>query len=953
MKNKKKLIALIVAAVLIVAAIVVVKIINNDDTALGTDRLDGSVYEESYAEYLKKYGYNGIMASDSIKVDLSKYVAKNNMSAAYADNMLSTGDEGQVTFTFTVKEEGFYNLMVTYLPIEGTTSDIQRRILIDGEQPYDALSQILFKRLYQDDDILVKNDNEIRPSAQEIFRLSTVYIEDYNRRNGEPLIFFLSKGQHTVTFESAKEKMALASVTFATQEKAAAYKDVIDSLKGVYNTYSGAVLKGEAERKDGITTAILKSSSSININKNYSDADLSPYHPYHIVYNTIGGDSYKISGNYIIWELEVPETGLYEITFKGRQSQNRGVTSYRRIYINDVIPYEELNAYPFEYRADMVNYTLSDKEGQHMLFLLNKGKNELKMEVVLGEFGSVVTEVEEALFNLNQLYLKTTQITGTVPSTYIDYEIRKKVPGFVETMIRESERLTACCNELINITGEKGENTSLLSKMALEAIELSKDPEDVVDELSQWKNNISALATWMVQINEMPLEIDSIYLAGSNAKLPKPTANWFKNFGYGIYRFFASFFVKTNEVSSDSTASKGDDTLVVWMVSAGKEQAQILQNMIDESFTPNHDINVKLQLIPADVILRAALTGNGPDVVVGLSQATLADFAMRNALVDLGKYPDFKTEADRFYESAITGAKYLDGIYGLPEQQNFMMMFYRNDILTEIEADVPKTWDEIRDLIPILQKNNYDFYMPTTPLYAPMVYQYGGDYYKGSGKDYGIASGLSDTVALEAFKELTDFFTCYKLLVSADFNNRFRTGEMPIGITNYTTYCTFEVFAPEIKGLWSFAPFPGTLKEDGTIDNTFVTDTVQSVIMSASDKQDKAWTFLKWWTGSEAQLTYATTVEAVMGTAARYAAADKKVLASLPWSATEYKALSSQLEHTVGIPAVPGSYMTGRMLGYAFDNVVANSSNPRETLYLNVKAINKELLKKRAEFGID
>jgi hypothetical protein len=35
-----------------------------------------------------------------------------------------------------------------------------------------------------------------------------------------------------------------------------------------------------------------------------------------------------------------------------------------------------------------------------------------------------------------------------------------------------------------------------------------------------------------------------------------------------------------------------------------------------------------------------------------------------------------------------------------------------------------------------------------------------------------------------------------------------------------------------------------------------------------------------------------------------------------------------------GIPAVPGYYMTTRMIQYAFNDVVADMSNPRETLYL-------------------
>lgn len=949
--NKKKKWMMILVVVLLAVIIIGLNWNKKDTSIIGESTIAASAYEESYLAYLTEHNYEGKLSDAVINVELSNYETSPEMTTSWEDESLVTGEEGTVTWSFTAKEAGFYHLKLNYVPVTGTTSDIQRRILIDGEQCYEGLAQVVLKRNYQDEDIKVKNDNEIRPSSVEVFNETEIYVEDYNRRTGEPFIFYLTEGEHTLTMESTKETVAYTSISFEAKETVASYAEVIDDLKAQYQVYSGEVLIGQAERKEGITTAITKSSTSINIKKNYSDANLMPYHPYHIIYNTIGGSSYKTSGDYITWELNAPQEGLYSITFKGRQSENRGVTSFRRLSVNGEIPYAEMNAIPFDYNSDMMNYTISDESGEPYLFYLKEGSNTITLEVVLGEFGGVLTEVEESLYVLNQLYLKTVQITGRVPSQYIDYEIVKKVPGFVETMQEQSQKLMSACNEMVRITGEKGENTSLLEKMAIEAQELAADPESVIKELNQWKSNISALGTWVVTISEMPLEVDYLMLAGENLELPDATAGFFKSAFYGVYRFVSSFFVKTNEVTSD-TESDSKDVLTVWMVSSGKEQAQILQNMIDETFVPNYNIPVKLQLIPLDVVLRAALTGNGPDVLVGLSQATLADFAMRNALVDLSTLEGFEEETKRYFDSAITGASYQGGVYGLAEQQTFMMTFYRNDILNEIGAEVPQTWTDIKELIPVLQRNNYDFYMPKTELYASMVFQNGGDYYLGEGNDYGIASALASDEAMMAFKDLTDFFTCYKLEVSVDFPNRFRTGEMPVGITNYTTFCTLEVFAPEIKGLWSFAPFPGVENEDGTIDNTYITDTVQSVIMKNCENKEDAWEFLKWWTGTEAQLQYANTVESVMGTASRYPAADIEVLSQLPWSSAELRQLLTQMEHTDGIPAVPGSYMATRMIQYSFDNVVANSSNPRETLYLNMKAIDKELTKKRAEFSL-
>ncbi len=185
-----------------------------------------------------------------------------------------------------------------------------------------------------------------------------------------------------------------------------------------------------------------------------------------------------------------------------------------------------------------------------------------------------------------------------------------------------------------------------------------------------------------------------------------------------------------------------------------------------------------------------------------------------------------------------------------------------------------------------------------------------------------------------------------------DFTNRFRTGEVPVGVITYNTFNQLEIFAPEIKGRWTFAPMIGVEKEDGTIDHSFVVDTVSTVIMAQSKKRDAAWEFVRWWTGTEAQLSFANSLEALMGTAARYSAADPEVLRQLPWSNAELSALLDQFEATVGIEAVPGNYMTTRMVQYAFNDVVAKNANPRETLYLNIKSINEELTRKRQELHL-
>ena len=97
---------------------------------------------------------------------------------------------------------------------------------------------------------------------------------------------------------------------------------------------------------------------------------------------------------------------------------------------------------------------------------------------------------------------------------------------------------------------------------------------------------------------------------------------------------------------------------------------------------------------------------------------------------------------------------------------------------------------------------------------------------------------------------------------------------------------------------------------------------------------------------------YANALEAVMGAAARYPTANMEVLKQLPWSSKDSQQLMRQFKDTVGVPEVPGGYMTARAIDYAFRSVVTNGQNPREALYLNIKQVDKELTKKRKEFHL-
>ena len=216
-------------------------------------------YEKTYQEYLNANGFDGTLATSVIDVELDDYQTSDDMEAYAGEMGIVTEDSGSITWSFLVEESGFYNLQLGYIPLTGTTSDIQRKIYIDGEIPHDALSQVVISRYWTDEQIKIKSENEIRPESYEVYAEIKWFIEDYQRRNNEPLMFYFEAGTHTITFEVIKEAVEYTSLIFQACGTSPAYEDRVGELKQEHKIYDGEILTGQAERRDGITTDIIKS----------------------------------------------------------------------------------------------------------------------------------------------------------------------------------------------------------------------------------------------------------------------------------------------------------------------------------------------------------------------------------------------------------------------------------------------------------------------------------------------------------------------------------------------------------------------------------------------------------------------------------------------------------------------------------------------------------------------
>ncbi|MCR5310740.1 MAG: extracellular solute-binding protein [Lachnospiraceae bacterium] len=868
---------------------------------------------------------------------------------------LYTKEEGSVSYEFDVTEPGFYNIEITYFPIEGKNNTIERRILLNGKVPFEGSQYVEFTRIWTDASDIERDsrDNDVRPRQKEVPEWVTAFVKDSDGYVTGAYEYYFDKGPNTLTFDSVKEPMVIGEIRLTREKDLPSYEEYDKANRAAgFGEITG--FEGKIQGED----AILKSNSTLYPIPDRASALTEPYSPAKTRLNTIGGANWKLVGQWITWEFEAPEDGLYRIMVKYRQNQNTGVTVCRALEIDGEVPFKEAGEFYFYYENEWQLSVLGDGENPYF-FKLSKGKHRITFRISLGEeLADILSLSGDSVNKLNEAYRELLMVIGSTPDTMRDYQLDLKCPGTLKTL-KEQEAAVTKLKEMTEAysRGRKGTETQAIDNLINQLSRMTKKPESIAKQWTAFKDNIVSLSSWNLTMSEQPLQIDYLLICGNDTKEPKVKAGFFSNLVREIRQFGSSFvedYDSIGEIYDDKTEVLdvwilADGTNITSMTGGGRDQATVIKTLVDNYFVPDTGIPVNVKLVNKDVLLSATLAGKGPDVALNVAGIEPMNYALRNAVADLTQFDDFEEVKKRFYREAFDQFTLEGGVYALPQTMSFHVMFFRADILDELGLDVPRTWDEFYRCLAVIQKNNMNVgIFPDWTTFAMFLYQHDGEYYTEDSK----RSALDTENAIAAFKQWSGNYVNYNMPVSYDMASRFRTGEMPLAIGDYTQYNYLSVFAPEIKGDWGFTVVPGFEKEDGTIDHSVSAWETACVIMATSKQQKRAWEFLKWWMSAETQTDYGNEIENILGVAGRVATANMEALENLPWATSDYRQLTRQLSYVKALPQVPGGYFTERHIKNAFYTVYNNNEDPRETLQDYVKQINYEIKRKRLEFGL-
>lgn len=878
-------------------------------------------------------------------------------------------EEGVIALTLEAAP-GVYMLTFEYDPLPESTQNIQLALSFDGEAPSRAAENILLRRRWRDREDAQREDsrgNDLRLPQEEIPFAERGWLEaaakDSTGYETGPLLFTLKETQ-TLQIRVVQSTLRIRRLRFEEPETAPDYAEYAAAQAGKADAVKSAPLM-EAEQ------TAWKNDPSLFAVSDRSTPATSPSKGAKISLNIIGGEKWAAADSTLAWQVQVEQSGLYEIRLRCRQNYSQGFYATRSLRIDGELPFAQADNLRFVYQRGWQMIALGDDTGEPYKFYFEAGKTyTLSLTVSLGDFAALLGRTSESIAALNDIYRQLLMIMSASPDGYRDYNLDELIPETIAEMQRQAVLLDGIADEVGAVSGREGSDLESLRKLAIQLRSFVEDTGRVAANFSFFKDNIAALNDWASDAASRPLDLDTIQLAAPGSPRSAADVGFFSRLWYGTTVFFASFF--EDYTSLDALTGEADELITVWSVS-GRDQASVYNDMIRSFYQPQSaqtygkTVGVRLQIVAADTILPSLATGRGPDVLMGVGVGQPVDFAMRGVLTDLRTIAP-KEELDevlaRFRQSAYDPFTYENGLYALPEQQSFLTMFLRTDILEDLGITLPTvekpwTWEDIKSVLPTLQKNNMSILMETGAnantnglgSFAMLLYQRGGAFYT----DDRAATALDTEAAVETFRYWTDLYNRGGLPGIFNLANRFRTGESPIAIADYTLYNTLAVSAPEIQGMWEMALVPGTVREDGTVDHSSYSSSTGVVLLSSSVHLKAAWDYMKWWTGAEAQTTFGKEMESLLGVSARYPTANLEAMKNLNWTAQNYRVLSAQADWAKAVPEVPGGYYLPRYINNAFRTATRETGrlDAREAILICAQIVNDEIKQKREEFQLD
>ena len=868
-----------------------------------------------------------------------------NNNEGYHNQIIHLNRHDVVELYVTVPQAGVYNFNFDFFDPRTSILHIEFAMRVNGEFQFQEMRRFQFKSDWENTGVinLDRFGHEIVPTPQRIFEWNNSDLLDSSYRHSLPLGIKLNAGVNVLTIEVGEGEFLLGDLTLSAPGRVLPY-------------YTPGVVSGNQMITLQAQEMTRRNDSSIRAGAEFN-VDFYPFDNSKRVLNHIYGWSFRLPGQRVDYDFYVEQAGYFNIAFSYRQDFRVDFPVFREIHINGEIPNNQLQSFGFPFTRNVENLFITDNQtGNEMTFFLEQGWNTLSLIVNVDPTRHVIERLEEMLVEINDFSLQINRLTGGRVDRHRTIDLERFIPnapGILEGWADELEELYFSVRHHSPDARRIGAFAQL--HLAVSTLRnLADEPSRIpfrIGELSEGTSSVTAhVATTAQYLNWNPLVIDRIYITQDVSALPS-RVGFFRRIGHNIARFFNSF---TDEAYQ--AAPSNPEYLQVW-VNRPRQFVEIMQQLVDEYFTPETGIRVEFSLMPdQNRLILANASGTAPDVAQSVHFTLPFELGIREALVDLTTFADFNEVIASMPEGLLIPSMIGESVFSIPETKNFFVLYYRQDILNTLNIPVPDTMEEVTQILPDLQRFGMNFFHHSAGMIGvknfagttPLIFQHGGNLYG----DTILHTTIDAEEAIAGFRELTDLFTVFNIPFEVpSFYQHFRGGSLPIGIAEIGMYNLLLNAAPELANLWNIAPMPGVMNENGQVLRHSPGGAENLIIFESSDLQDEAWQYLTWWMSEDIQIQFGQRLQTTFGPEFLWPTANLDAFAGLPWNSNHRDVIVYQSRWLKEAPRVPGSYMLERELSNAFIGVVLNGETPRRAIDQAVRRTNRETARKLEEFG--
>ncbi|SED91770.1 extracellular solute-binding protein [Ruania alba] len=302
--------------------------------------------------------------------------------------------------------------------------------------------------------------------------------------------------------------------------------------------------------------------------------------------------------------------------------------------------------------------------------------------------------------------------------------------------------------------------------------------------------------------------------------------------------------------SGTSSGSSGD-SLSLMLFGPTEEFLTWLRETVLTPFTEEHGIDVEVRQSDwgsgFQKLLTATASGSLADVTM-LGQVMTPALASKNAFLPIDEYLADWPEKDAIYPDMLADGTY-DGVsYAVPVYADVRAPFYRTDLLDQVGASIPTTWDEYRAVAEALDAESggplefptfwsQDNAVGMMQAWSQLLYQAGGAFFSDDG-----ASTLASAEGHAALEYLVGYFDSGlsdpHLVYQGTGARPTIAGTAGMVFGSQTQLRNAAEFAPEVRDhLVAGPPLGGT----ATSEPTTIAWINKLAISATTDQPDAAW----------------------------------------------------------------------------------------------------------------